>query len=264
MKVPARFSALVLARDRVTVEGLVDELGLSEVTVRNYLSRMLREGALVRTGRGRYKVSRDAPATPALPRDLARTLSMVSGAFPDLEPVAWSISMVAQYMHDVPGRDLLAIDVKRGAVWPVGEYLAGRDVLVIRDPDEGLLDSLAWSNLRPVLLFGMGERSASSSMDGYRVATVERIWVDLYQLCTRRGLPFPLHELGTILVNAVRSGAVSVDTLLKYSSRRGLRTEALLILHGLWPGLDELSAMLPFGRKADAWVEEVVAGGREA
>lgn len=267
MKVPPEFSALVLSRDHVTVVGLVKELGLSEVTVRNYLSRMLRGGVLARTGRGRYAVTREAHAAPRLPRDLTRTLTMVSRAFPDLQPVGWSSSMVAQHMHDVPGRDLLAIDVRRKAVGPVREYLAGRDVLVIEDPDEGTLDAFAWSNLRPVLLFGMGERFASTPMDGYRVATVERIWVDLYQLCTRRGLPFPLHELGTILVNAVRSGAVSIDTLLKYSSRRGLRTEALLILHGLWrevPGLDELGAMLPFGRKADAWVEEVVAGGREA
>lgn len=267
MKVPEQFSTLVLGRERVTVQALVAELGLKEVTVRNYLSRMHRGGSLERIGRGRYLVKRRAGLPQKLPADLLRPVKLIRRSFPDLEPVAWASSMVSEYMHNVPGRDLLVVDVKRGSAGRVAEFLAERGILVLRDPAEDVLGTLAWSDLTPLFLFGMGERIASTRADGYRVATIERVWLDMYYLITRRGLPFPLHEMGTILANALRAGAISVDTMLKYSSRRGLRAELLFVLYELgklYDDLDALVSVLPHGRRANGWVDEVVTGAQEA
>ncbi len=266
MNVPQKFSAYVLEREDVAVDELVRELDLKELTVRNYLSRMKREGLLKRVGRGRYKVDSAVLPTPEVPEEMKRILFMVSDAFPQLSPVAWSSSMLSDYMHNVPGRDLHVIDAPRNVVDRLAEYLVARDILVFKDPGPDPLDAYAWSNLEAVFLFGKGETLASVPLDRYRVATIDRIWVDLYYLCTRRGLAFPLAELGVILVNAHRSGVFSVDRMLMYSSRRGLRSEVLLILFELGKAdssIGTLGDILPYGERALGWIEQVVIGGTE-
>ena len=266
MMVPQKFSTHVLERENVTVEELVRELDLKELTVRNYLSRMKREGLLRRVGRGRYTVDHGVRSTPEVPDALERILTMISREFPQLSPVAWSSSMLSGYMHNVPGRDLLVIDVPRNAVVRLADHLAARDILVFKDPGPEPLDAYAWSNLEAVFLFGKGETVASVPLDRYRVATVDRIWVDLYFLCTRRDLSFPLAELGVVLTNAYRSGAISVDRMLMYSSRRGLRSEVLLMLYELGkadPDLGTLRGVLPYGERALEWIEQVVIGASE-
>ena len=107
---------------------------------------------------------------------------------------------------------------------------------------------------------------ASVPVNGYRIALMDRIWVDLYYLCTRRDLPLPLHELGVVLLNAFRAGTISVDRMLKYSSRRGLRAEVLLIVYGIGRDGNEnrmVDGILPHGMDAFDWVNEVIDGGRE-
>ncbi len=265
-KVPQEFIDSVLGREYVTVEEMVDELDLKEVTVRNYLSRMKREGLLRRVGRGRYVVDRGLASAPEVPRALDGILSTVTGAFPRLSPVAWSASMLSSYMHNVPGRDLFAIDVPREAVDRIAEHLVARKVLVFKDPGPDPLDMFAWSGLEVVFLFGRGETAASVPLDGYRVATAERVWVDLYFLCTRRGLAFPLAELGVVLANGFRAGAFSVDRMSLYASRRGLRSEVLVMLFELGranPDVGPLRDVLPYGERALGWIEQVVIGGSE-
>ena len=266
MMVPQKFSTYVLDRESVTVEELVRELDLKELTVRNYLSRMKREGLLRRVGRGRYTVSHGAHSTPEVPEALERILSIISQEFPQLSPVAWSSSMLSEYMHNVPGRDLYVIDAPRNAVDRLADYLAARDILVFKDPGSDPLDAFAWSSLEAVFLFSKGETVASFPLDRYRVAMVDRIWVDLYFLCTRRELAFPLAELGVVLTNGYRSGVFSVDRMLMYSSRRGLRSEVLLILLELgkaYPNLGTLRDILPYGERALEWIEQVVIGASE-
>lgn len=266
MNVPQRFSTHVLERENVTVDELVRELDLKELTVRNYLSRMKREGLLRRVGRGRYTVDHGVRSTSEVPEALGRVLAMLSQAFPQLSPVVWSSSMLSEYMHNVPGRDLYVIDVPRNVVDRLADYLVARDILVFKEPGSDPLDTYAWSNLEAVFLFGKGETMASVPLDRYRVATVDRIWVDLYFLCTRRELTFPLTELGVVLVNAYRSGVFSVDRMLMYSSRRGLRSEVLVILFELGrtdPNIGTLRDVLPYGERALGWIEQVVIGGTE-
>ncbi len=266
MKVPQKFSDHVLEMEYVTVDELVSELDLKELTVRNYLSRMKREGFLRRVGRGRYAVDRGVGSTPQVPRALDLILSTVTQSFPQLDLVAWSSSMLSQYMHNVPGRDLYAIDAPREVVDRLADHLVAHDILVFKDPGPDPLDMYAWSNLEVVFLFGKGETVASVPLDAYRVATAERVWVDLYFLCTRRGLAFPLAELGVVLTNACRSGAFSVDRMLMYSSRRGLRSEVLVMLFELGranPDVGSLRDVLPYGERALGWIEQVVIGGSE-
>jgi hypothetical protein len=266
MKVPQKFTTHVLERESVTVGELVRELDLKELTVRNYLSRMKREGLLVRVGRGRYTVDRGVRQAPDVPDALERILHMISREFPQLNPVAWSSSMISDFTHNVPGRDLYVIDTPRNAVERLAHYLTARDVLVFKDPGPDSLDAFAWSNLEAVFLFGKGETTASVPLDDYRLATVDRIWVDLYFLSTRRGLSFPLAELGVVLMNAYRSGVISVDRMLMYSSRRGLRPEVLVILYELGkvdPDLGILGNVLPYGDRAPDWIEQVVIGASE-
>ncbi len=266
MNIPQSFSRYVLEREYVTVDELVSELELKEITVRNYLSRMKREGLLRRVGKGRYVVDRGVGSAPEVPEALERVLVTICEAFPQLSPVAWSSSMLSEYTHNVPGRDLFVIDVPRKAVDRLADYLASRDVLVFKDPGPDSLDSFAWSNLGVVFLFGRGETIASAPLDGFRVAMVERVWIDLYFLVTRKNLAFPLEELGVVLRNAYHSGVVSVDRMLMYSSRRGLRSEVLLILFDLGradPDIPTLRDILPYGERALGWIEGVVAGAME-
>lgn len=266
MKVPESFSMYVLDKDYVTVERLVKDLMLKEVTVRNYLSRMKQEGLIERVGRGRYMIVQGAVSIPDVPPGLQEVLTVIARSFPDLGPVAWSVSMISEYTHNVPGRDLYVVDAPRHLAAQLSEFLFDRDILVFLDSRSERIDSYAWSNLNPVFLFGRGETIASMPVDGYRIALVDRIWVDLYYLCTRRDLPFPLAELGVVLVNAFRDGAISTDRMLKYSSRRGLRTEVLLILSGIdreSDGISMMDGIIPHGRKAFQWIDEVVIGGQE-
>jgi hypothetical protein len=266
MEVPESFASFVLAKEYVTVEDVAVELGLKEITVRNYLSRMSREGTIDRIGRGRYRVVDHVRTAPGIPPGLQTVLDLVLDSFPDITPVVWAASMVSDYMHNVPGGDLFSMDVSRNIASQLRTFLTDRGHLVFVDPDADTFEGFAWSDIEPIFLFKRGEVFASVPIDGSRVASLDRIWVDLYYLRTRKGLPFPLAELGVMLRNLVGGGAVSIDRMLRYSSRRGLRSEVMIILYELGkeePDLHVLESVLPRSRNAGDWIEEVVSGSLE-
>ena len=266
MEVPESFLSYVLEKEFVTVEGASQDLDLKEVTVRNYLSRMKRDGLIERVGRGRYVMMERDRVPPHIPDGLKSVLDLIEDSYPDLGPVVWSVSMISDYMHNVPGGDLYSIDISRDIAIQLKTFLGDRGVLVFMDPDPISIEDYSWSNLEPIFLFRRGEQFASIPMNGHRIAMVDRIWVDIYYLCTRKSLPFPLIELGVVLRNLITSGSISIDRLLKYSSRRGLRAEMMLILYELGkvdPNLHLLERILPHSPKAEEWINEVVIGGLE-
>lgn len=263
MEVPGSFLSYVLEKEFVTVEDAVSDLDLKEVTVRNYLSRMKRDGLIERVGRGRYVMMERDRVPPHIPEGLKSVLNLIEDSYPDLGPVVWSASMLSDYMHNVPGGDVYSIDVSRDAALQLKTFLGDRGVLVFMDPDPLSIEDYSWSNLEPLFLFKRGEQFASIPMNGHRIAMMDRIWVDIYYLCTRKDLPFPLVELGVVLRNLITSGSISIDRMLRYSSRRGLRAEMMFILYEIGkadPDLHLIERILPYSDKADEWIHEVVIG----
>jgi hypothetical protein len=174
--------------------------------------------------------------------------------------------MISEYMHNVPGGDLYSVDVPRHASVQLRTFLADRGYLVFMEPDRVTMGEFAWSELDPVFLFKRGETFASTRANGHRIASIDRIWVDMYFLRTRKGLAFPLTELGVVLRNLLSQGSISVSRMLRYSSRRGLRTEVQIILYELGkaePSLRLVESIIPRGRNAEDWIQEVVSGSVE-
>ena len=265
MDVPERISRFVLKEPSMTVDALASRAAISRTSAGNYLSRMKRAGLVEREGPGSYRPARRKADTIRPPPAIGSLLAMLSKAFPDLDPVVWWTSLASPYLQNAALRELVVFDIPQPRALAIAEFLRDRDKLVFVDPTPDELSAFAWSGLGPVFIFARNEREATEVHAGLRVATLERVWLDLYFLVTRKRLPFPLGELGGFLANALREGAISVSRLMRYAERRGLREEVCVLLYriGIEADLDAIRSLLPFEDRSVEWVEEVVRGAVE-
>ncbi|KON30186.1 hypothetical protein AC482_04490 [miscellaneous Crenarchaeota group-15 archaeon DG-45] len=259
--VPDRVLQYVSGREIVSIDDLVSGLGISRLTAKNYLSRLVGMELARRIGRGLYQVGGEEAVGVELNPALSGLVDALRERFPMADFVVWSLSMLADYAHYALGRDLFFVEADRLISASVRDFLLEKGYHAVLKPDKRNFREYTFYSEKPVFVL---EREEKYGVGGF-VPTPERIWLDLYYLITRRELSFSAGELGTIFMNMLRREGVNFNRLLRYAQRRRLRDEMIVFLCSLresYPGVipEEVLA----GRKgALEYIEEMVEGARE-
>lgn len=259
--VPDKVLDYISKREIVSVDDLAGDLGVSRLTARNYLSRLVGLERARRISRGLYKVSREVATGLEINPEVSKMVDMLNGRFPTADLVVWSLSMLADFAHYAIGRDLIFVEVGRMISESVRDFLLEQGYHAVLNPDKKDFQEYALYGEKLVYVLEREERYGVGGL----VPTPERIWLDLYYLVTRKDLSFPAGELGTIFVNMLQREDVNFSRLLRYGQRRRIRDEMIVFLCKL---MQEYPRLVPeevlVGRRGTLKIiNEMVEGGRE-
>lgn len=227
--VPSKVFDYISKREYVTLDDIVDELNVSRVTAKNYLSRLESLDVVKRIGRGIYQIGGGETAEVELNPRVMKLTETLKNRFQFADLVTWSLSMLSDYSHYAIGKDLMFVEAEKTLSKSVRDYLLEKGYNPILGPDKR--DYREYTNHPGELVFIL-ERGERYAVKGY-TPYPEKVWVDTYFLVTRKGLSFSPGELGVIFANMLRAEGVNFNRLRRYAQRRGIGNEVVLFLYGL-------------------------------
>lgn len=233
MNVPRSILEYVNSKNEITIDDLVENFKIQKISARNYLSRMEREGLIVRVGYGKYE--RDATTYPSsFISERAKSINeIIRKKMPLADFVIWNTENLSFFTHYNIGKDLTIIEGDKNTIYVIRDVLLENGIKAIVNPLKKEMNESIWYFENPVLLFTRKENYATVLVDNNRVPTIERMITDLYFLITRKELSFPLSEFGKILINVLSKTTLNFDKLNRYAERRNLNAEISLILYEL-------------------------------
>jgi len=231
--VPQKVVEYVTKRETISVEELMQDLNVSQITAKNYLSRLAKMDIVKRTGRGLYQVGKGTTATVKLHPELTRLAQDLRKHFPMARLAIWSINMLADYAHYAIGRDLIFVETDKILSASIRDALIRKGYHAVVHPENRDFREYAYYDEKSILILEKNEEYGLVRLGDIFIPTIERIWLDLYYFITRKELSFAPSELGTIFTNMLRKEGVNFNRLLRYARRRNLRDEIIIFLYSL-------------------------------
>ena len=265
MPVPQKVVEYVTRHETISVEEVMQDLNVSRITAKNYLSRLAKMDILKRIGRGLYQVGKGATATVRLPPELSLIAQETRERFPMAQFTIWSINMLADYAHYAVGRDLIVLETDKILSASIRDALLEKRYRAILNPEKRDFREYAYSGEKTIFILERNEKYGLFAIDEILIPTPERVWLDIYYLVTRKELSFSPSELGLIFANMLRKEGVNFNRFLRYAQRRNLRDEMIIFLFSLKRSSKlSIPDTLLVGKKAALGIiNEMVEGTRE-
>lgn len=265
LPVPQKVVEYVTRHETISVEEVMQDLGVSRITAKNYLSRLARMDIIKRVGRGLYQVGKGATATIRLSPELSLLAHDIRERFPMAQFTIWSVNMLADYAHYAVGRDLIVLETERTLSASIRDALIKKGYRTILIPEKRDFREYAYSSEKTIFILERSEKYGLFEIDGILVPTPERVWLDLYYLITRKELSFSPGELGLIFANMLRREGVNFNRFLRYAQRRNIRDEMIIFLYSLKQSsnLTIPDALLAGKKEALQIINEMVEGTKE-
>ncbi|MGF7218816.1 hypothetical protein GGR92_004995 [Spirosoma lacussanchae] len=193
------------------------------------LHELTQEGVLVRTGYGQYRLNDRPTYQPDLSPTLRKISDRVRAALPFTTCCVWDTRVLADFMIQQPISFLQLVEVEREAVSSVYQRLQEQPVRIDRKSpalyrydDWLLLSQRGLPAATPVIVKPLLTEAPVQQQDGYVVASLEKILVDLL---ADDDLFFAYQEeLPYIFQAAFAKFTINRDKLRRYARRRN-RTE---------------------------------------
>jgi len=181
---------------------------------------------------------------------------------PFVEFTVWSTETLAPFSHYAIGRDVVFLEADKGTSKKIRDALLENNIRSLTEPSKEQLSDVFSLLEEPVVVFRRKETYATRMDNRVRLATLERMLVDLYFYITRLEFPYPPDEYGRLVYNVFKTRTLNVDMLRKYASRRGVRGEMDLLLSKMrdrYPDL-EIPELEEKVQGIEAILEEMVGG----
>ena len=236
----------------------------SKVAMRQAFHQLVKEGSLVRSSRGIYEVHHIRPLSSG-GADLSAnvTVTFTSKVLIEAENILKSKgidymitgpSALTRFHHHLTRRLIHLIYVVKGAGENASIALEEKSLRAFLNPSRDQINVVLQA-LEEGDIFVIREYSGLEGNINGR-ASIERAIVDMYFEVTRYRIPFSEMEVGRIIANVFREEKVDISRLLRFASRRGIRSEFESIVKELVPSLQLRGGVLNEPAKA------VIAGIR--
>ena len=265
MSVPQRVIEYITRREVVSIEEIVRDLGVSRTTAKNYLSRLAKMDIVKRIGRGLYQIGGGQMPTVKLPSHLLDIARYLRQRFPMVQFTIWSINMLADYAHYAVGRDLIILETAKMLSPSMRDALIEKGYDVILNPTKKDFREYTYRREKTIFILERKERYGLFGDGDLLIPTLERIWLDIYYLITRKELSFSPGELGRIFANILRGEGINFNRFLRYAQRRKIRDEIMIFLYNLKQStdLDIPDTIFTGKREALKVIDEMVNGAKE-
>lgn len=265
MPVPQKVVEYVSRHETISIEEIMQDLNVSRITAKNYLSRLVKMGTIKRIGRGLYRKGEGSTAIVKPSPELSQIAYYLRQRFPMAQFVIWSINMLAEYAHYAVSRDLIVIETNKILSPSIRDVLIEQGYHAILNPEKKDFQEYAHYPNKTIYILERSEKYGLIEIENLLIPTPERIWIDIYYLTTRKELSFSPAELGRIFANMLRREGINFHRLLRYAQRRNIRDEIIILLYNLKQHTKlAIPDNLFIGRKeALKAIDEIVEGAEE-
>jgi DNA-binding transcriptional ArsR family regulator len=207
---------------------LSEATGISHRSASIYLSRLEKTGILTRRIKGRYISFSQRPSVKV--RKLG---NIISRELPFTAVVLWSTDTIIHFLQNMPNRHQMFLETEKDDVSSVHDVLKEHGIRVKARPSRADFEAANDDGI-DVFVLAKKERYGTRLWKGkIFIAGLEKVFIDLYVLASRRGLPYPKEEITRALETAMDENAVSRNTLRKYSKRRYVYPDLRRLIEGV-------------------------------
>jgi Mn-dependent DtxR family transcriptional regulator len=224
--VPARVIEYISKRNSLSLEDLANDLNVSRITAKNYLSRLENMNTVKRVGRGLYQVGSGKTVKAELNPKVYKLAETLRNRYQFADLVIWSLSMLSDYSHYAIAKDLMFVETDETTSESIKDYLKENGYNPTLKPEKKDYRDYTSIPGEPVFILERGERYEVKDL----TPSPEKVWLDIYYLITRKDLSFSPGELGVIFANMLRGEGVNFNRLRRYAHRRGVGNEVTIYL----------------------------------
>jgi hypothetical protein len=195
-------------------------LGISHRSALLYLSRLETKGLISKLMRGRYVSALPTPSKKAL--NIARLLAH---EMPLTRVVVWGTDSLAPFSHHMLPRPVIFVETEAEDAPSAGDVLREKGYKVVLEPTAKEYRSSVELGVEVFVRNARSRWGAIPWKKNVSLAILEKMFVDLYFLVTRKGFPLPRVEVAKALRAAIGQKAVRPETVRRYAIRRNVYPE---------------------------------------
>lgn len=185
---------------------------------------MVQKGVLQRIGRGVFKLGEERKFKPEITDELIFLENKLNAQFRYLQACIWNTSILNEFMIHQAAHFLTLIEVKEEAINSVFQFLKGNQLSVFKDPDEEILQNYLPDNRDAYIVLPLISEAPTQEINDMQTATLEKVLADIF--CdTVTFFAYQGAERSRIFKEAFNKYTINQNTLLRYASRRGKRSE---------------------------------------
>jgi DNA-binding MarR family transcriptional regulator len=247
--VPDKVTGYVIPRPFVRVDDLVNRFNFKRSTAVNYLNRLEKRGALLKSGRGLYMNKNYRKVEFFVSESAEDIREKILERLPYLDFTIWSTERLSPFSYYMPAKNFVFVETDKNSIDSIRDVLLEEDIKFLSDPSKEELNRAGEILDEPVIIFPRREKYGTKKIGNARAASLEKIIVDFYFLLTRRNFDFPLEEFGRILYNISENYSLNFTLLERYARRREIIGEIAFIYRRMKSKFPKLLIPGDFGEK---------------
>jgi len=218
----------------ITARVIAEQFEVDQVRSAKYLREMEKLGYITKKGKGEYINYLQSTNKPEVDVEIEKINRVLRDNSPYMNFIIWSLVNLKNFYFNIPINNYIFIEVKeRYELEAIRAKLFEQNIESVVNPKEMDFKDFMYRNTVPVILLRRGARGGIIKIGDINTITVERTIIDLYFYITKRSLPFPIEELGHILIKSIETGEFNFTFIDNYVRWRNLELDFLIIFSKL-------------------------------
>lgn len=192
---------------------------IKKTTINWRIYKLVEEGVIQRTGRGKYKLGKQKEFNPIVSKVNEQLYSTLKEEYPFLDISIWNTKWVTQWMLHIPNRNKTIIEVEKGSEENVFYFLTEIKENVFLNPSSDILDKYSDSTKDTIIIKNLVTDSPLQKVNEVQIPCIEKILVDLI-VDKELFSAYQGRDLNSIIENAFEHNTINKDKLFRYANRR--------------------------------------------
>jgi len=224
-----RFNNQNISIDKIVSGVQTIEKGIDRKTIIWAVNDLIKKGAVVRTGRGVYRLSSQKEFSPSLSNSTLAITDFISNQFKYMAATISDSSWLNEFMVQQPFSSVVVLEVVDSAVSSIVSKLRAENFDAFPKSDFKYLEAYSKS-AQPIVVSKTLQTTATKKKDKLiRLAKLEKLLVDV--VCERDIYgQYQGWELENIFKNSIEKYAVNFSQMLKYATNRGRKKDVEKLL----------------------------------
>lgn len=205
----------------------------NEMVVRSTMSRLLKKNRITRIGKGVYCLPKKNIFAPEISTLTVRIYRQIRNSFPLIKLCVYEGPWISPLLHHLASNQISYIEVEKDASEAVYHFLRKLDLKqrLYYEPDTEIMERYVNLNESGIILKTLISEAPTARIGDIRISSLEKLLVDIFAdpdfFYLQGG------EYFYIMENALSLYHINQSTLLRYASRRGIKTEMKKIIENI-------------------------------
>ncbi len=197
-------------------------------TVNWRVYNLVKQGILVRIGKGKFRLGKGSMYIPEMDNQLIKISKVIKEKFPFIQYCIWVSSSIIEFGHHVPRTNIILVDAERDSMESVFYTLKGEYKNVFHKPGKDLYVNYINDLQKAIIIRPLVSEAPIQFIKDTPTITIEKLLVDA--LVDEEFVFLKGNEISQVYNNAFDRYSVNISKLIRYADRKRKKPEILQIL----------------------------------